>query len=68
MDRVNLSSLLPGHVYEVPLGLGTFLLCSGTAEEDTTPTIAVITSIAGRSAKPAITISTTPPDTDSTEY
>jgi len=42
IEGVSLAHLVPGLVYDVPVSLGTWLASQGAAEEDVTPTAAIV--------------------------
>ena len=50
LEGVSLSRLAPGLVYEVPVSLGSFLVAKEAAEEDVSPTVAVVIPLTEESA------------------
>jgi hypothetical protein len=50
IDGVSLASLSPGLTYEVPPTLGSWLVARTVAEEDLTPTVAIVIPISEVSA------------------
>jgi hypothetical protein len=61
MDGISLSTLLPGLMYEVPASLGTFLIAQRSAEEDTSPSVAVVIPLSEASAAVTGGLSISPP-------
>jgi hypothetical protein len=61
MDGISLSTLLPGLTYEVPVSLGTFLIAQWTAEEDTSPSVAIVIPLSEASAAVTGGLSISPP-------